>query len=447
MKRPKASPREYVGQVLGSDGRMVGSCFLTGPATVLTAAHVLHAAHAHRIGDDVTIAFPGIEPLRTAAVVRAVDEKRDLAALESWVSLPATAPELASADLSAEPALLTLYSFLQGRKLRKVDMHYRGKQTELSATRALPSLTSGAPVVRNVDGLVVGMLLGVRKDEKLHNAWSDDLRQFLSQNERRSTKNATRGGEIFVSHGTDETLAAQTLSEMLERYLGPGSVSTAAQIRVGERWHDQLVRMVDRASTVLIVIGPQWRLSPWIEAELRDVLARTVQVIPVLWGGARLPSPKSLPADLRRLLAFQAAEVELESLADDVYRLASQIREIAPVRLPALEPKDEISTDDAHSDLELISDGADSRGLPLISLRGAGGRAGYPAFQFDDNRRPIDLVLRINEMLGAEEDPEGVLDWWLGPNVWLNAPPVALLSRDDEARLLAAARAALPGED
>ncbi|MEU6099112.1 DUF3168 domain-containing protein [Streptomyces flaveolus] len=81
----------------------------------------------------------------------------------------------------------------------------------------------------------------------------------------------------------------------------------------------------------------------------------------------------------------------------------------------------------------------------LIRLRPSEGVEVLPAFQFDGEGRPRPLVLAVNGLLGAAGDPWGVADWWLGPNLWLDAVPATLLGAGLDDQLLAAARAV--GED
>lgn len=45
------------------------------------------------------------------------------------------------------------------------------------------------------------------------------------------------------------------------------------------------------------------------------------------------------------------------------------------------------------------------------------GETRYPSFQFDlADRRAHAVVLKVNELLGAQEDPLGTLAWWVGSN-------------------------------
>ncbi|WP_406485792.1 hypothetical protein [Streptomyces phaeochromogenes] len=68
-----------------------------------------------------------------------------------------------------------------------------------------------------------------------------------------------------------------------------------------------------------------------------------------------------------------------------------------------------------------------------------------PAFQLDpESRTPYPVVVEINRLLSADEDPWGAADWWLGSNVWLDTAPARLLGRGVDHALLSAARAEIP---
>jgi hypothetical protein len=77
----------------------------------------------------------------------------------------------------------------------------------------------------------------------------------------------------------------------------------------------------------------------------------------------------------------------------------------------------------------------------LIRLARPGEPPRLPAFQFDEEGRPLPVVLAVNALLGSAVDPWGVADWWLGPNLWLGRPPARLLGSCPDSHLLDAARA------
>jgi hypothetical protein len=81
----------------------------------------------------------------------------------------------------------------------------------------------------------------------------------------------------------------------------------------------------------LVVIGPEWlratdaegrqRLDDpedHVTAEVRSALASAKPVVPVLVGGASLPSEGDLPDDLRSMVRRQAIELNDQTWADDV---------------------------------------------------------------------------------------------------------------------------------
>ncbi|MFD7315147.1 hypothetical protein [Streptomyces sp. NPDC059883] len=82
----------------------------------------------------------------------------------------------------------------------------------------------------------------------------------------------------------------------------------------------------------------------------------------------------------------------------------------------------------------------------LIRLDAPGGATAVPRFQFEPSGRPREVVVRVNQLLGADRDPWGVTAWWLATNVWLGDPPADLLGADRDDDLVACAGATL-GED
>jgi hypothetical protein len=129
--------------------------------------------------------------------------------------------------------------------------------------------------------------------------------------------------------------------------------------------------------------------------------------------------------------------------------IAAALEAISALTLLGSSDSDEV--DDATSWLlaapaltaqQVRDSGADPAELGLIRLDGPGGRL-IPAFQFSPAGTPIAVVLTINRLLDAEDDPFGVADWWLGRNAWLEGVPADLIGQVDDALLIRAARAEL----
>ncbi|MER7705064.1 hypothetical protein ABTX81_19485 [Kitasatospora sp. NPDC097605] len=97
---------------------------------------------------------------------------------------------------------------------------------------------------------------------------------------------------------------------------------------------------------------------------------------------------------------------------------------------------------DSVSAADYRAGGHDPGDPDLIRLTDRQGTVRLPAFQFDGaSGRPLPVVVAVNRLLDADDDPWGVADWWLGANAWLEAVPARLLGTTGEHALLAAARA------
>ncbi|MFJ8958171.1 hypothetical protein ACIRG5_02225 [Lentzea sp. NPDC102401] len=81
----------------------------------------------------------------------------------------------------------------------------------------------------------------------------------------------------------------------------------------------------------------------------------------------------------------------------------------------------------------------------VIQFHFDNGSASVPLFQFDESGAPLEVVLRVNWLLRAHEDPWGAADWWFSANAWLTEPPYELIGRTPDDLLVAAAVALTEG--
>lgn len=95
----------------------------------------------------------------------------------------------------------------------------------------------------------------------------------------------------------------------------------------------------------------------------------------------------------------------------------------------------------ALTETEVRLRGADPADPGLIRLDHPSGGQQWPRFQFAQDDGPLPVVRTVNIMLGAETDPLGVADWWLGANAWLDGRPSDLIGDVPDELLLRAARA------
>lgn len=187
-----------------------------------------------------------------------------------------------------------------------------------------------------------------------------------------------------------------------------------------------------------------------IADELLDILPADHPVIRILRSrvlyssGVQVPARTELADSLRRLclLVLSAGDSAWPAngygeptepahsppatpVVDDFDRLV-QARLLA---LPALSAADlrrgHVGSADSH----------------LIRLPGPDSTWKFPAFQFATDASPWPVVQEINELLNAENDPWGVVCWWVDPHERLNAAPADLLGMGQDDLLRWAAMA------
>jgi hypothetical protein len=109
-------------------------------------------------------------------------------------------------------------------------------------------------------------------------------------------------------------------------------------IRRGADFAETLRAALAGAEAVVAVVGPRWttctrsdgrrRLEvpdDWVRNEIATALRRPIPVVTVLVGGARLPTPGELPAELAPMLAREAAELSDSRWLDDATKLCDDL--------------------------------------------------------------------------------------------------------------------------
>jgi tetratricopeptide (TPR) repeat protein len=162
----------YLGRVLDGDGAAAGTCFQVVPGVLVTAWHVLDDVGAGGDGDRVQV-DPLAGGAAFGAVVARTDPLRDLAVLTCEARLAGVAGPLAAADGVPLRALVSVTGHAvpddPGRSYRflvapgewaggttRDDAVPLGRITASGVARGM----SGAPVVRDADGAVVGVVSG-----------------------------------------------------------------------------------------------------------------------------------------------------------------------------------------------------------------------------------------------------------------------------------------------
>jgi hypothetical protein len=155
---------------------------------------------------------------------------------------------------------------------------------------------------------------------------------------------------LFLSYRRGDS-AGHTgrLSDSLVARLGPDSVfHDVDTVAAGTDFVAGLDAALDHCDAVLAVIGPHWATATgadgsqrlrdpedYVHRELVSALRRDIPIVPVLVGGASLPTPAALPDDLQHLLRRQAVELHDVSWQRDVVGLLDSLargRRAAPGR-------------------------------------------------------------------------------------------------------------------
>ena len=120
---------------------------------------------------------------------------------------------------------------------------------------------------------------------------------------------------------------------------GEGSVfQDVVTVRPGESFTAAIEAALDECDAALAVIGPRWltvtagsgepRLrdpGDYVRQELEIALASAKLIVPVLVGGATMPTAEQLPGELRPLGTRQAITLHEETWHPDVDRLARHV--------------------------------------------------------------------------------------------------------------------------
>jgi TIR domain len=138
---------------------------------------------------------------------------------------------------------------------------------------------------------------------------------------------------IFLSYRRDDASAwAGRLHDALTSEFGQRNLwQDVTAVRPGENFSDAIDAALAESDVVLAVIGPRWlaattsegdprltRPDDYVRIELTAALEQGKQVIPVLVGGAAMPTPAQLPEGLQGLGLRQAVVLRDETWRQDV---------------------------------------------------------------------------------------------------------------------------------
>lgn len=158
---------------------------------------------------------------------------------------------------------------------------------------------------------------------------------------------------VFVSYRRDDSQGfAGRLADDLAEALGPDRVFRDIEIPVGSDFTDVLHRAIAACDILLVVIGRRWasasqhgyrsRLfepTDWVRTEIEAAFAQGKQVVPVLVGGAEMPTASDMPESIGRLARLQAAFLSDRHWDGEVLELAQRLRGLCPSLARGMAPQ------------------------------------------------------------------------------------------------------------
>ena len=144
---------------------------------------------------------------------------------------------------------------------------------------------------------------------------------------------------IFISYRRDDTgpVAGRIYDRLSALLSKPNVFFDVYTIKGGENFEKKIVDAIGKCDGALVFIGDKWlEASPasksriwnekdYVRAEVREALARSMTVLPILVAVARMPDPELLPEDVRDITTRNALPLRHESFDDDAENIVAAI--------------------------------------------------------------------------------------------------------------------------
>ncbi len=141
---------------------------------------------------------------------------------------------------------------------------------------------------------------------------------------------------VFLSYRREDSAGyAGRLCDHLSANFGEDQVFMDVQdIAPGQDFPQAIEHWIDACQAVVVVIGPRWVEElkrraggeDFVRREVSAALGRGITVIPVLVGGARMPTAADLPDSLVRLCSLEALVVSDDRFNEDARLLSQALR-------------------------------------------------------------------------------------------------------------------------
>jgi septum formation protein len=143
---------------------------------------------------------------------------------------------------------------------------------------------------------------------------------------------------IFLSYRREDSEPETRIIQKTLKEAGHNVFMDRTGIELGEKWPYKIRKALENSNIVIAVIGDTWLTTQypdgrrridgeedWVRLELRMALDQNKTVIPVLINRASMPTPKSLPEDLKELSSWQALSLSQENWESDIKNLLEKI--------------------------------------------------------------------------------------------------------------------------
>jgi hypothetical protein len=137
---------------------------------------------------------------------------------------------------------------------------------------------------------------------------------------------------IFISYRRDDASghAGRLFDRLVARFGADHVFMDVSDIQPGQNFEQAIERTLARCDHLLAVVGPQWLSiltaretigDDFVRNEIAAALSRGTTVIPVLVGGAEMPTGAQLPAELAAFAKRQAVTIHDHVFDEDAARL------------------------------------------------------------------------------------------------------------------------------
>ena len=198
------------------------------------------------------------------------------------------------------------------------------------------------------------------------------------------TDTVTDQPKVFISYRRDEPgNYADHIYRAIRDHFGSDAVfMDVVGLEPGVPWEKEIRKAVGASRALVLVIGPGWSEAlekasrdgrDFVELEVQIALDRPdVSVIPVLVGGAAMPTESELPGSLRELAGREALELHDDTVRWD-HGIQTLRRALEKRGLPALEKRGLLKEDGPaprQPSPPAPPPGRDSRELGMLVLQG-----------------------------------------------------------------------------